>query len=187
MYRQMGHEDVYVVQGGTSAWESAGHELESGFPIHSPEGFREAVSQVKQISGEELDSNSQITRIFVDPSQSFARGHVPGAHWIPRGWLEIRIEGTVPDKSAQVAVICGDGVQSTLAAVTLSGLGYSSVSVLNGGMAAWLESGLPVEQGLSGVMSVPADVLPMGPDRNFADMVNYLRWEEELGRKYATR
>ncbi len=25
----------------------------------------------------------------------------------------------------------------------------------------------------------------MGPDRGFADMVNYLRWEEELGHKDA--
>jgi len=24
-----------------------------------------------------------------------------------------------------------------------------------------------------------------GPDRNFADMQNYLRWEEALGHKYA--
>jgi hypothetical protein len=27
--------------------------------------------------------------------------------------------------------------------------------------------------------------LPAGPDRNFADMQNYLRWEEALGDKYA--
>jgi hypothetical protein len=34
-------------------------------------------------------------------------------------------------------------------------------------------------------MAPPADVLPMGPERNFADMQNYLRWEEALGVKYA--
>ena len=27
--------------------------------------------------------------------------------------------------------------------------------------------------------------LVAGPDRNFADMQNYLRWEEQLGEKYA--
>ncbi|MDP6452180.1 MAG: rhodanese-like domain-containing protein [SAR202 cluster bacterium] len=187
MFRQMGHREVYVVQGGTSAWVAAGAELEPGAPSHAPEGFGEAVLQAKHISAKELESDSQITKIFVDPSQSFARGHAPGAHWIPRGWLELRIESVAPDKSAPMAVICEDGVQSTLAAATLSELGYSDVSVLNGGMTAWLESGIPVERGLSGVMSVPTDVLPMGPDRNFADMVNYLRWEEELGHKYETR
>ena len=30
----------------------------------------------------------------------------------------------------------------------------------------------------------PTDVVLFGPDRNFADMQNYLRWEEALGRKY---
>jgi len=51
-------------------------------------------------------------------------------------------------------------------------------------MAAWQKAGLPVETGLSGVMAPPADVVLFGPDRNFADMQNYLRWEEALGRKY---
>ena len=27
----------------------------------------------------------------VEPSDRFAAGHVPGAHWLPRGWLELRI------------------------------------------------------------------------------------------------
>jgi len=34
-------------------------------------------------------------------------------------------------------------------------------------------------------MAPPTDVVPAGPDRNFADMQNYLRWEEALGHKYA--
>ena len=42
-----------------------------------------------------------------------------------------------------------------------------------------------MEVGLTGVISPPNDNLPMGPDRGYADMVNYLRWEEELGHKYA--
>ena len=33
-------------------------------------------------------------------------------------------------------------------------------------------------------MTPPNDMVPAGPDRGYADMMNYLRWEEELGRKY---
>ena len=33
-------------------------------------------------------------------------------------------------------------------------------------------------------MSPPNDVLAMGTDRTWADAINYLRWEEELGKKY---
>jgi hypothetical protein len=43
---------------------------------------------------------------------------------------------------------------------------------------------MPVETGLTGAMSPPTDVLPAGTNRNYADMVNYLRWEEALGLKY---
>ena len=52
-------------------------------------------------------------------------------------------------------------------------------------MVAWQKAGLPVEKGSSGVMAPPTDVVLSGPDRNFADMQNYLRWEEALGHKYA--
>ncbi|MCI0902541.1 MAG: thiosulfate sulfurtransferase, partial [Chloroflexi bacterium] len=63
--------------------------------------------------------------------------------------------------------------------------GYRNVSVLEGGMAAWRQAGLAVEQGLSGVMRPPTDVVVSGPERNFADMMHYLRWETALGEKYA--
>ena len=79
---------------------------------------------------------------------------------------------------------CVDGRAAALAGVTLKELGYQNVSALDGGMAAWQQAGLPVEKGLSGVMAPPTDVVPAGPDRNFADMQNYLRWEEALGQKY---
>jgi hypothetical protein len=52
-------------------------------------------------------------------------------------------------------------------------------------MAAWQAAGLAMEKGLTNVMSAPADVVVSGPDRNFADMMHYLRWETALGEKYA--
>lgn len=72
-----------------------------------------------------------------------------------------------------------------MAGATLKEMGYQNVSVLEGGMAAWRQAGLAVEQGLSGVMRSPTDVVVSGPDRNFADVMNYLRWETALGEKYA--
>ncbi len=80
---------------------------------------------------------------------------------------------------------CLDGRNATLAGATLKAMGYQNVAVLEGGMAAWQAAGLPLEKGLSGVMGPPTDLVLSGPDRNFADMMNYLRWEEALGYKYA--
>ena len=84
-----------------------------------------------------------------------------------------------------VTVTCVDGRASVLASAMLRDLGYTDVSYLAGGMEAWQKHGLPIERGLSGVMTPPNDVVLAGPDRNFADMQHYLRWEEALGHKYA--
>jgi len=184
-YRQMGHQEVYAVDGGTAAWVASGRSLETGLPDERPVGHGEARGKARLVSPRDLQASPPSAVIFVDTSQDFARGHVPGARWVPRGWLEIWIGDIVPSKSTAVAVTCNDGHGAVLAAATLGELGYQHVSVLDGGMAAWQQAGLPVEKGLSGVMAAPTDVVLAGPDRNFADMQNYLRWEEALGYKYA--
>jgi rhodanese-related sulfurtransferase len=185
-YRQMGHQEVYVVDGGTSVWAEAGLQLEKGLAEPAPFGLAQAREKVKLVSPRELQASSPSVTIFVDTSQDFIRGHVPGSRWAPRGWLEHQISDYAPDKSATVAVTCNDGQNSTLAGATLTGLGYQKVLVLEGGIAAWQQAGMPLEQGLTGVMRQPADMVFSGPDRTYADMINYLRWEEELGHKYQT-
>ncbi|MGH8059332.1 MAG: rhodanese-like domain-containing protein, partial [Candidatus Entotheonellia bacterium] len=189
-YRQMGWQEVYAVAGGTTAWASRGLELERGMPEPPPFGLAEARGRVTLVAPQELSRRCREPRppvvIFVETSQDFARGHVPGAHWVPRGWLELQVGDLVPSRETPVAVTCADGRNATLAGATLQESGYQNVSVLEGGMAAWQEAGLPVEKGLSGVMRPPTDVVLSGPDRNFADAIQYLRWETALGEKYAT-
>ena len=185
-YRQMGFRDVFAVDGGITAWSASGGALEKGLPDEIPAGWQEARSAARSISPRDLQTAAPGAIIFVDTSQEFARGHVPGSRWVPRGWLELWIGDVVPSKTTPVTVTGVDGVGAALAAATLKELGYPNLSVLDGGMAAWQKAGLPVERGLSGVMTPPTDVVPAGPDRNFADMQNYLRWEEALGEKYAS-
>jgi rhodanese-related sulfurtransferase len=186
-YRQMGHQEVYVVDGGTTAWAAGGQALEQGMPEELPVGYEAARGRVQLVTPQTLHASQPSAVIFVDTSQDFARGHVPGARWVPRGWLEFWIGDIVPSQDTPVTVTCNDGRSSVLAGVTLKTLGYQQVSVLNGGMAAWQKAGLPVEKGLSGVMAPPTDMVLSGPDRNFSDMQNYLRWEEALGYKYASK
>lgn len=184
-YRQMGHQEVYAVDGGTTAWAARGLAMEQGLPEERPVGYEAARSQVTLLSPQALQASRPSAIIFVDTSQEFARGHVPGARWVPRGWLEFWIGDIVPAKEIAIAVTCQDGNNAVLAGSTLQELGYQTVSVLEGGMAAWQKAGLAVEKGLAGVMAPPTDVVPSGPDRSYADMMNYLRWEEALGYKYA--
>jgi rhodanese-related sulfurtransferase len=184
-YRQMGFQEVYAVDGGTTAWVAHGRELEKGMPEALPAAYTEALRATKFVSAQELHRSPPPAVIFVDTSQDFARGHVAGARWVPRGWLELWIGDIVPTKDTLLTVTCHDGRSAVLASATLRELGYQQVSVLDGGMVAWQKAGLPVEKGLAGVMAPPTDVVLSGPDRNFADMQNYLRWEEALGSKYS--
>ena len=185
-YRQMGFADVYVVDGGTTAWRDSGLTLEQGGEEATPAGFAAAQAKVRLVTPQALHADPPPVVIFVDTSQDFARAHVPGARWVPRGWLEFQIGSLDLSHETPVAVTCNDGRQATLAGATLTDLGYQTVTVLAGGMAAWQHAALPVEQGLSGVMRAPVDVVLSGPDRNFADMMHYLRWEEALGTKYGS-
>ena len=195
-FRQLGHEEVYALDGGTTAWIADSRPLESGMSIAAlndgsiagdleSELLVEARRTVPTISARELDQDKPDVIIFVDTSQDFSRGHVPGSHWVPRGWLEWQISDHVKSNDASIVVTCVDGRQSLLAAATLRQLGYTSTRALAGGMTSWQASRLPVEEGLSGVMRTPSDIVFSGPDRTYADMQNYLRWETALGEKYA--
>ena len=208
-YRQLGHEEVFAVAGGVGAWAAAGLDVETGAPSEPVLGMDEAREGLQFYTAEDLATamfdnvltelamelgaeddeeivvGDQQVALFVDTSADFATGHIPGARWAPRGWLELQIEHLVPSRETPIVVTCRDGRQSILAAATLKGMGYSNVSVLDGGMIAWVAEELPAETGLSGVMSPPTDLVASGPDRNYADMMTYLRWETALGEKYA--
>src|SRR5205814_1877384 len=52
----------------------------------------------------------------VDQSDAYARGHVPGAAWLCRSRLELRIGGIAPDTRAPTVLTCRDGTAPTPAA-----------------------------------------------------------------------
>jgi rhodanese-related sulfurtransferase len=188
-YRQMGFAEVYAVRGGTTAWAAAGLLLASGADEPTEPLVAQARERVRTLSGADLASLLASPRppvvLFVDPSDRFAAGHVPSARWLSRSWLELRIAELAPDQKAPIVVTDEDGHDAVLAAATLGEMGYADVAALAGGTAAWRTQARPLEHGLTGVLRPPDDVVPAGPDRSYADMINYLRWEERLGHKYA--
>ena len=201
-YRQMGFPNVYAVDGGTTAWQASGRPLSQGKTVQEnagydaglqdslPAGYEEARSQSEHVSAEALKSKldgTQAQVVFVGTSPEFSQGHIPGAVWVSRSWLELQVSEVAPDKAIQVIVTCDNGLNSTLAGATLKLMGYQHVSVLENGMGAWRQAGYEVEQGLSGIMTPPNDGMAMGVSRNWADAIQYLRWEEELGHKYEPR
>ena len=74
----------------------------------------------------------------------YQAGHVPGAQLIPLGELEQRVKEVPRDRP--VLAICHSGQRSLAAAGYLQQLGYTSVSNVDGGTAAWIERGYPVDK-----------------------------------------
>ena len=118
--------------------------------------------------------------VDVGMSDEYTRGHVPGAGWICRSRLEARIARAAPDRARPLVVTCADGVVSTLAGVTLTGLGYKNVGVLEGGTRGWADAGQPLERGATHLWDEPDDVVLKPYQRGREAMEAYLRWEEAL-------
>jgi sulfur-carrier protein adenylyltransferase/sulfurtransferase len=84
--------------------------------------------------------------IDVREKDEWVEGSIPGARWIPRGFLELRIEDQVPEKSAEIVLYCAGGTRSALAARALGELGYTNVKSLAGGFSAWKRAGLSFDR-----------------------------------------
>ena len=109
----------------------------------------EALRIVPELSPADIQSRlsgwEKIVVNDVREPEEFARGKIPGAYTIPRGVLEMQVDGRLPREST-VVLYCGAGGRSALAAKSLADMGYEKVENLQGGWGAWMQSGLPVEQ-----------------------------------------
>jgi len=81
------------------------------------------------------------TLLDVREREEYREGHLDGALSLPRGFLEIRIEEAVPDKSTPIIAYCAGGVRSLIAARTLKEMGYENVISMSGGYTAWKNGG----------------------------------------------
>ncbi|GAB4519221.1 MAG: molybdopterin-synthase adenylyltransferase MoeB [Haliangiales bacterium] len=88
-----------------------------------------------------LDQGSQATLIDVREQAEYVQGYIPGASWIPRGFLELRIEDSVADRDAPLILYCAGGTRSALAARSLHELGYTDVKSMAGGFTSWKRNG----------------------------------------------
>jgi rhodanese-related sulfurtransferase len=117
----------------------------------------------------------------VSTSLEHETAHVPGAKWISRGWLDIKLPELIADRAQRIILTCRDGRQSTLAAQQLARVGYANISVLTGGLRAWTTASHRTDAGLSDALT-PANDVVLSPSirGNKEDMQKYLDWELKL-------
>ena len=117
---------------------------------------KEAKQHVKALTPEQVNdevSHGNATLIDLRESEELEQtGKIPGSKHAPRGMLEFYADPSLPyhrpefDKNKRIILHCASGSRSALAASTLQQMGYQNVAHLEGGMKAWKEAGLPVEQ-----------------------------------------
>jgi molybdopterin/thiamine biosynthesis adenylyltransferase/rhodanese-related sulfurtransferase len=107
--------------------------------------IKDRIDEVDPALARELASNGAVL-VDVRETDEFAAGHIPGAKHVPRGYLESRIEGAVPDRSKHLILYCASGNRSAYAARTLvEDLGYEHVESMRGGITLWKDRGYEVE------------------------------------------
>src|SRR5262245_43326547 len=110
----------------------------------------EAKQLVPEVSPDDvrtrLESAKKPVVLDVREREEVRQGYVPGALAIPRGFLEMRVEESLPDKSTPIIAYCAGGTRSLLAGRILKELGYQDVVSMRGGFTAWKNQGLPVTE-----------------------------------------
>jgi rhodanese-related sulfurtransferase len=111
----------------------------------------EAAAEVAHIGMAELSRRlesrpNDLLVLDVREESAFKAGHIPGAHHLPRGQLELRVNDEIPDPTVRIVTCCELGKISTLAAATLRQLGFMRATALDGGMKTWRDGGYPVER-----------------------------------------
>jgi adenylyltransferase/sulfurtransferase len=102
------------------------------------------VETTPQALSQRLSNGASPLVIDIREREEYEQGHVPGALFIPRGFLELRIEQHAYDPETPIVLYCAGGVRSALAARNLQEMGYSHVESLIGGFGGWRAAGLPV-------------------------------------------
>jgi len=86
--------------------------------------------------------------VIVDVRESHERatGFAEGALGIARGELEADPQAALPDRDADVLIICQSGARSMKAAQALHAAGYTRIASVEGGTTRWIAEGLPVRR-----------------------------------------
>lgn len=162
LMRYLGHEQVYVMDEGFSAWQAAGFPVSSEVPIQIPASYTphiqthliadiEEVRNASTTGGAVLIDSREYPRYLgeVEPLDKKA-GHIPGA--VSMFWKENLQEGTTKiksedelgsrfntfDKDQDIIVYCGSGVTACPNVLALQEAGFNRVKLYAGSWSDWI-------------------------------------------------
>jgi rhodanese-related sulfurtransferase len=175
--RQMGHRDVFVVEGGLEEVRDSGTALAPIPELSSPTQTIDVT-----VLAALLDAGEGTVVVDLARSIDYRNGHLPGALWAIRSRMETLWKDL--EQARHVVLTSQDGMLARLAVEEARGLARGDVSVLEGGTAAWHAFGRPlVKDPTQPPDEACVDFYLRPYDRNSGveeAMKAYLSWEIDL-------
>lgn len=156
----IGHEKVYILEGGYTRWVEEGNEVTATIPSLKPKKFTASFDENKVVDMQVVKEKSDTDTVLIDsraenrylgdyePLYSKA-GHIPGAenypwqavlsadgNWLKGEGLEQHFSGL--DKTDEIIVSCGSGVSACVNILALKAAGYKNVRLYPGSFSDWI-------------------------------------------------
>lgn len=158
----MGHENVYILNGGMKAWLEQDYPITTERPAYEETSFNYKVNSAVAASYEEVEAIVQANNngvVLID-SREYKRftgevepidkksGHIPGA--INKVWTNGLVNGRFKDAeeqkerfseldpNKQYIVYCGSGVTATPNFLALKAAGFQNVKLYPGSFSDWI-------------------------------------------------
>lgn len=157
----LGHEKIYILDGGFKRWTAEGGEATTEVPNLQPKTFQKKEKQNSYVDMEEVKEKLHQPGIILIDSRAPSRylgdeepmyhraGHIPGA--ANYFWKDVlKEDGTWKnekqlaehfselDKDAEIIVSCGSGVSACPNILALEAAGYKNVKLYPGSFSDWI-------------------------------------------------
>jgi thiosulfate/3-mercaptopyruvate sulfurtransferase len=162
MLNYLGHNEVYILDGGFKEWNEANYPLTSDIPHYAKTKLsiqiqHEMIADMEEVKNAVLHSMDSVILIDSREEKRFLgieepidnkAGHIPSA--INKPWFEGLNSGLFKpaevqqkrfadiDISKQIIVYCGSGITATPNYLTLKEAGYENVKLYVGSFSDWI-------------------------------------------------
>ena len=161
--RYAGHNNVRLLNGGISAWKSAGGTIEQEPSSYEPTIFKGNPRSEMFASKEDVMAAIQdddVSVVDVLPPVSYEGAHITGSsnlscmdlmqgdftqgmdYLLPNDQLALRLQGTSQYK--RIITYCGGGIAAAVNAMAHLMTGHDNVAVYDGSLNEWIAEGLPM-------------------------------------------
>ncbi|WP_307893271.1 sulfurtransferase [Bacillus swezeyi] len=159
--RYLGHDSVYVMDGGFSNWVKAGYDVTTEIPHPVARDFELTLKEVELLNAKQVqDRLNREDTILID-ARAPARytgetepldqqgGHIPGAkNYFWKGNLteegkwkskeQLKQHYASLDRSSEIVVYCGSGVSACPNVLGLKEAGFQNVKLYAGSWSDWI-------------------------------------------------